>query len=325
MQTTHAPDDPTKAAHLAMTLKKDVLAKVLKHLNESELSRLKHAYEREQALGGREEHLLRAGKEFLEAATSNGASEHFKEALVLALGEDSAAQILRQDRWRTIASKAKPAALAAILKDERPEVVGIVLSKLPADYSAELISHLPPQVRGRSIECLAMSAPIASAASDALAQALEEALKGGGGETDQTAGTKTAAAMLNQLDSDVAHAIIEQIRAADPDRAARIENEMFHFENLLMLESRVLERILSEVPTDKLTTALKGMASEQRDIILGSLTDQVKAMVTQELEDAGRVPASEVRNARRAISNLALQMEREGKVRLHPDQTELVG
>lgn len=176
MQTNHAVDEPTKAAYLVMTLKKDVLAKDLKHLNESELSRLKHAYEREQAVGGKEEQMLQVDKEFLEAASSNGTAEHFKEALVLALGEDNAAQIPRQDRWRSIASKAKPTALAAILKDERPEVVGIVLSKLPADYSAELIFHLPPEVLGRSIECLATSAPIASAASDALAQALEEAL-----------------------------------------------------------------------------------------------------------------------------------------------------
>ncbi len=325
MQENRAINDPTKAAYLVMTLKKDVLAKVLKHLNEGELARLRRAYDREQNLGSKEEQLVHAGKEFLEAVGHSGAAEHFKNALVLALGEENASQILRQDPWRAIAGKSSPSALAAILKDERPEVVGIALSKLPADYASELIAQLPEDVRGRSIECLATSAPIAAVASDALVRALEESLKDGGGDTDQVAGTRTAAAMLNQLESDVALAIVEQIRANDPDRAAKIERAMFHFESLLLLEGRTLERILGEVPTDKLTIALKGMASEQRDIILDSLTDQVKLMVTQELEDAGMVPANEVRSARRAISKLALQMEREGKVRLHPDETELMG
>lgn len=316
---------PVKAAHLVMTLKKDVLAKVLKHLNEGELSRLMRAYNQEQEAGGGQAALVQTGKEFLQATNNSGASGHFKEALVLALGEDSASQILRQDRWRAIATKAKPEALAAVLKDERPEVVGIVLGKLPGNYAAELIAHLPDEIRARSIECLAASAPLSLTATDALAQALEESLTGGDSEGDQAAGTKTAATMLNQLESDVAFAIVEQIRATDPDRAAKIEHEMFHFENLLLLESRILERILSEVATDKLTIALKGMPPEQREIILGSLTDQVKLMVTQELEDAGMVPARDVRNARRFISNLALQMERDGKVRLHADQTDLVG
>ncbi len=327
MQTSLASEHPVKAAHLVMTLKKDVLAKVLKHLNEGELTRLMRAYEHEQAEGGKEAALVQTGKEFLEASANTGASGHFKEALVLALGEDSASQIFRQDRWRTIAAKAKPATLAAILKDERPEVVGIVLSKLPSSYSAELVAELPDEVRAKSIERLAASTPVASAAADALARALEESLVGGDNDgIDQNAGTKTAAAMLNQLESDVALAIVEQIRTTDPDRATKIEHEMFHFENLLLLESRILERILSEVPTDKLTIALKGMPSEQREIILGSLTDQVKLMVTQELEDAGMVPASEVRKARRAISTLALQMERDGKVRLHAvEQADLVG
>lgn len=322
--TGEQAQESNKAAILATAMNKEVLAKVLKHLNESELTRLMQVYDHEQANPTSDEaKLLAVGKEFLEA-TSRGATGHFKEALVLALGEDSAAQIFRRDRWRAIATRTRPAALAALLKDERPEAIGFVLGKLPAQYAAEVVGQLPTEIRAQSIERMSRNTSMPSAASDALARAIEEGLTSGPAESDQGAGNKAAAATLNQLEVDVAMAIIEQIRSTAADQAAAIEREMFHFESLLTLDARTLGLILGGVQTDRLTLALKGMPVEQRGILLEALSDQVKLIITQELEDSGRVPVSETRAARRDITNRALQMERDGKIRLRSDQQEMV-
>lgn len=325
LPTEENSDQSSKAAALIRVLDKDVLVKVLKHLNESELSRLTQAYDSE---GGErhpdEQKLIGVAREFLASTATSSPSGHFKEALVIAVGEENASQILRQDPWRGIAKRISPVALADLLKDERPETVGIVLGKLPSVFSADILAHLPDQMRADGIERLTRSNPLAAASADALAAALEEGLSGATGESDSRAGIKAAAAMLNRIDSETALAIVEQIRAIEPARAEALEHEMFHFENLLTLDSRVLERILSEVQTDKLTTALKGLPDEQRDIILAALTDQVKMMVTAELEESGRVAASDVRAARREISTLALQLEQEGKVQLHADEREML-
>jgi flagellar motor switch protein FliG len=320
---TDSSTRPNKAALFAMALSKDVLAKVLKHLNESELARLTQAYDQEAAGKPDEASLIGVGREFLELA-AGGASAHFKEALVLAVGEDGASQIMRQDPWRALAQRVPPATLAALLKDERPETIGIVLAKLPAAYSSDLFALLPEEARAKSIERLTRSGSVAAAAADALAAALEESLNNGAGESDQQAGIKAGAAMLNRLDGEAALAIVEELRATEPGCAAGLEREMFHFEDLLKLDGRVLERILSEVPTDKLTIALKGMPAAQRDVIFNALTDQVKQMVSLELEDSGSVAVAEIRTARREISTLALNMDRDGKVRLHPDDQEMV-
>ncbi|MGH7839574.1 MAG: hypothetical protein ACREQC_17365, partial [Candidatus Binataceae bacterium] len=172
-----------------------------------------------------------------------GAGGHFKEALVLAVGEEGASQIMRQDPWRALAKRVTPATLAALLKDERPETIGIVLGKLPAVYSSDLLALLPEQARAQSIERLTRSGAVAAAAAaDALAAALEESLSNGPGDSDQQAEVRAAAAMLNRLDTEAALAIVEQLRATEPACAAALEREMFHFEDLLKLEGRVLER-----------------------------------------------------------------------------------
>ena len=121
-QDAKTVDGLNRASLLVMTLDKPVLARVLKHLSPKELTRLMGGYE--AAIGTAEAHLQMAtvGKIFLSSEPAASAST-FKDALVMAYGEDNADQILRHDQWRTIAERVKPETFAAVLRDERPEAV----------------------------------------------------------------------------------------------------------------------------------------------------------------------------------------------------------
>ncbi len=315
-----------KAALLMSTLDKPVLAQVLKHLKSSELARLKQVYEQQAASGSpSEEQLTAVGKEFLESGGHQGAS-HFKEALVLALGPQNAERITRQDYWATMSKRVKPKALAGLLQGERPEAVAIVLSQLPAQYGAEVLSHLPDELRGAAVERLARSDRVPTTALDAILGAIEENFRNRppADEGERSGGVKRAVAILNQLDSDAAKAIVDRIRGADAARAEAIERGMFHFGNFLKLDNQILQRILSEVKPERLALALKGIVPAQREPIFAALPDQVKLVVTQEMEDSGKVPMRDVRSARSELTNLVIQMDREGKIRLRQD-ADLVG
>jgi len=315
-----------KAVVLMATLDKPVLAQVLKYLSTAELSRLQQVYQQQLANGlPSEEQLTAVGKEFLQRRGQH-ASDHFKDALVLALGPQNAERITRQDYWATLSERVKPEALAGLLQGERPEAVAIVLSQLPPEYGAEVLSHLPEELRINAIERLARSDRISTSALDAILGAIEENFKtlGPAGDADGDTGARRAVALLNQLGSEAAKAILDRIRTDDAARAEAIEREMFHFEDFLKLDDRILQRVLSEVKPERLALALKGTTEEQRKPVFAALPDQVKQVVTQEMEDSGKVPLREVNSARSEITNLATKMDHEGKIRLRQD-ADLVG
>ena len=323
MEAQESKDDGlNRAVLLTMTLEKPVLARVLKHLSSKELTRLVQAHDAIAKSGAPSSALLmEAGTRFL-SSESNGSSSNFKDALAMAFGRDGADQILRQDQWRTIAERVKPEKFAAVLRGERAEAVAITLSQLPPRFAAEVLAQLPEQQRVAAIESLSRAEAAPKGGLEAILRAVEQSVSATAmdEDPDRKTAAKRAAAVLNQLDSENAAAIIEHLRAGDPEGAALIEGEMFQFTDFLKLENRAMQGVLAEVRPERLARALKGITDEERAVIFAALPEQVRTVVEAEISESGPVPAREVKAARREISELAIQMDRQGRIKLRVEQ-----
>ncbi len=327
METNEAKpaDGLNRASLLLMTLDKPVLARVLKHLSPKELTRLMTGYEAAVGTGkAQSSQMASVGKIFLSSEPANSAST-FKDALVMAYGEDNADQILRHDQWRTISERVKPETFAAVLRDERPEAVAMALSQLPPRFAAEVLGRLPEQLRAEAVDNLAYAESAPRSALDAILRAVEESFHGKASseEGNQKAGAKRAAAMLNQLDADKATAIVTHIRNRDAKRASAIEDEMFHFADLLKLDNRSLQTVLVEIRPERIALALKGITEDEKILVFGALPEQVKVVVESEMSESGRVPAREVKAARRELTEMAINLDRQGKIHIHGEEESL--
>jgi flagellar motor switch protein FliG len=317
----------SKAALLMLSLDQTVLAGVLKHLSQDEVTIVTQHYDRQMANAQpSQDEMLAACREFLEQQHGQTSSGHIKDALTMAFGTKAAGDMFRDDQWRAIAERVEPESLAAFLQGERAQTVAVVLSQLPPRYAAEVLSRLPEELRAESVDRFCRSERVASQTLDALLRAIEEnfANRTAADTREQGNGVQRAAAVLNQLESDVATKIVDRIRAADPARAGAIEQEMFHFNDLLRIDPKSLQLVLSEVKPERLALALKGIPEELRNGIFAALPDTVSSIVKEEIETAGRVPVREVQSARQELTNLALQLDREGKIHIRSGQ-EMIG
>jgi flagellar motor switch protein FliG len=310
------PGGQKKIAMFVSMLESNTLARLLKQLSDRERLQVIEAYQNfSYEAPASTPDLVGVAKSFLETKAVS-APNHFKEALEIAFGPGAAMRFGSSTQWAEIAERVKPAAMAEFLNSERANTIAVVLSQLPPSYAAEVLPLLAEERRCAAIDVLASGLNLSNGVLDAVLSAVQENLDSIKLVSDPGQGARQVAAMLNQVDYQVADAIVERIRQRDPNCATSIKEEMFHFEDLVKLDNRALQMILAEVKPERLALAMKGTPPATREAVFAALAEQVKKMVVQEMEDLGKVPGQDVRAARREVIDLALQMSRDGKIRL---------
>jgi len=316
-----------KAAVLILALDRHVLSSVVKHLRSDEVSRLMEHLEQDVNFSRPDENELKLViNEFLSARKGPAPALHLREAMEEAFGEHAADHIMRNQRFRTITEKMEPQSLARILQNEGPQLSAAILAHLPHRYAADVLAEFPAEARAKTVERLAAGSKVTEMALDAILKVIEEegAAHAVAGSGDKQGGVQVAAAVLNQMDAENASEIVRLIRQSDPDRATAIEQEMFHFHDVLALDGISLEKVLGGVEMRRLATALKGLPDQQREAVFKSLPESQTEVLRDEMESLGRVPAREVHAARREIVNRALELDREGQIRARPNE-EMMG
>jgi len=129
-------------------------------------------------------------------------------------------------------------------------------------------------------------------------------------------GVKTAAGILNLMDSDAEAAITVSITEKDADLAKELLDSMFVFENLLSVDDRGIQSILREVQSDTLIVALKGTDDEMKEKIFSNMSSRAAEMMREDLDAKGPVRLKDVEEAQKAILETATRMAEAGDISL---------
>jgi flagellar motor switch protein FliG len=126
-------------------------------------------------------------------------------------------------------------------------------------------------------------------------------------------GVRTAAEILNFMNSAEEDAVVASLRALDADLAQRIVDEMFVFENLLDIEDHAIQLIIKEIDTAVMTVALKGASEELRDKFLKNMSSRAAEMLRDDLDAQGPVRMSKVEEEQKAILQVARRLADAGE------------
>jgi len=97
---------------------------------------------------------------------------------------------------------------------------------------------------------------------------------------------------------------------------------MFGFEEIGRLSAGDMQRLLREVDTVQLATALKGASEPMRAKVCGALTKRAAEGLREELELLGSVKHREIETAQDAIIQIVRRLEDEGQITLESDAAE---
>ncbi len=315
-----------RAAILLLTLGEQEAAQVLKHMGAKEVQRIGTAMAKLTGVSRDEvQGVVSDFNASVESQTSVGVGtdEFLRKVLVDALGQDKAASIIdrinigRSTKGLEALKWMDPRAVGELIRLEHPQIISIVLAYLDPDQSAEVLQHLPANVRSEVVVRIATLDGVQPTALSELDDILEKQFAGNqGGVTSVLGGAKAAADIINCLEPSMEGAIMEQITRADAALSQRIQDLIFVFDNLIDLDDRSMQELLRQVPGDRLMLAMKGSEEALKEKIFKNMSQRAAEMLKDDLEAKGPVRISEVEAAQKEILQSARKLAEAGAINL---------
>ena len=251
-----------------------------------------------------------------------GSLESTERLLMKTLPRERAAQIMEEIRGpagRTMWDKlgnVHEALLANYLKNEYPQTVAVVLTKVKPDHAARVLSLLP---EGLAMEVVMRMLRMEAVQKEALA-GVERTLRADFMANLARARGRDAheamAEIFNSLDRHAEARLLAALEERDRDDAERVRALMFTFEDLHRVDGPGVQALLRAVEKDRLALALKGGSEALRELFLRNMTERAAKLLRDDIAALGPVRLRDVDEAQAAIVALAKDMAAQGQLEL---------
>ncbi|MCR5085716.1 MAG: flagellar motor switch protein FliG [Succinivibrionaceae bacterium] len=319
-------DGIDKASILMLSLNEDDAAQIFRNLQPKQVQRLgvrmAEITQMDQAK------VNAVHKTFLSSITKHsniglGSPDFVRNALTAALGQDRATNVIDQisltsgSRGLDSLKWMDARQVATIIQNEHPQIQTIVLSYLEPEQSAQILSQFREQTRIDLIMRIATLEEVQPAALQELNEIMEKQFAGSAGaKTAKIGGLKSAAGIMNFLDTNTESQIMDAISAQDKEMGNAIKDLMFVFDNLIDVDDRSIQSILREAPNDVLEKALKGADDKLREKMFKNMSSRAAASMKEDLAAMGPTKLSDVESAQKEILTIAHKLADKGEIML---------
>lgn len=209
----------------------------------------------------------------------------------------------------------KPDQLAQLIKDEHPQTITLVIVHLKPEIGSEVLSLLPDEIKA-DIACrIASLDKVQSGMVEEIDKIFQETLKNKDQTTIQEAGgVAKLAELLNQIDGTISQQIIDDIEEQNPELADEIRQNMFIFEDIVLVDDRGLQQVLRSVESSELALALKAASDDVKSHIFRNMSERAVEILKEEMDVSGAVRMKDVTDAQQKITRIIQDMERKGEL-----------
>jgi flagellar motor switch protein FliG len=317
---------PQKAAVLLFSLGEDLAAEIVKNLDEDEVRKLGGSMSRVFSLAPEvfrsvfsEFHQLAASPQSL-ALNSGQRSTFIKNVFSKAIrgekGQTLIEEIQKKGRENLFQKirKLDAKTLAKFIGNEHPQTIAVVLSHLDPSHAAGILQELPEGVQNDVLFRIAQLEKVPPAILEEIDQILQEEISVVENvEAGKVGGVRSAAEILNQMDSSAETKVLQALEEQQQGLADEHRRWMFTFEDLVRVDDRSIMAILKEVEADTLKVALKTASDELKERIFKNMSERAVTMIKEDLEVMGPVRLKDVEAAQVAVIKIGKKLEGEGK------------
>ncbi|MCR0980893.1 flagellar motor switch protein FliG [Roseomonas pecuniae] len=323
---------PQKAAVLLLTLGEEQARRLFGRLHEDEIRDVSAAM---ATLGAIDAAVVEElCKEFSDSLGATGkligSFETTERMLLKTLPPDRVAQIMEEIRGpagRTMWDKlgnVSEAVLANYLKNEYPQTVAVVLSKVRPDHAARVLALLPEGFAMEVVMRMLRMETVQKEALEGVERTLKMEFMSNLARASRQDSHEVMAEIFNNLDRAAEGRIMAALEERNHESAERIRALMFTFDDLSRLDGQGVQLLLRSVDKDKLALALKGASETLKDLFFGNLSERAAKMLKDDIAALGAVRLRDVDEAQAMMVAMAKDLAASGQIQLEDGQEQMI-
>ena len=315
---------PRKAATLMLALGEEQAAKIFGQLHEDEIRDLSLSMAGLGTVSSVqvEEVVREFTALFGQTGSLVGSYDATERLLLKTLPKERVTQIMEEIRGpagRTMWDKlgnVNEAVLANYLKNEYPQTVAVVLSKVKPDHAARVLSLLPEAFAMEVVMRMLRMETVQKEALDGVERTLRSEFMSNLARGQRRDAHEVMAEIFNNLDRAAETRILNALEQRNRESAERIRALMFTFDDLQRVDGPGIQLLLRAVPKDKLVLALKGASEPLRDMFFRNLSERASKLLKDDLAALGPVRLRDVEEAQAVIVAQAKDLAAQGQIQM---------
>ena len=311
-----------KAAVLLLALGPDFGRPILEELDDMEIRQLSRAMVR---LGPITQDMLdNLLVEFVTTISANGTmsgnSETTQRLLLSFLPPDRVDAIMEEIRgpagrnmWEKL-SNVQEDVLANYLKNEYPQTIAVVLSKVATDHASKVLAFLPEGLAMEVVHRMLTLEPVQKEILEKIETTLRTEFMSTLSHTKRRDSHEQMAEIFNSFDRQTEARFITTLEERDRDSADRIKALMFTFEDLARLEAGAIQTLIQKMDKRDLAIALKGASDTVKDVFFANMSARAGKVMKDDMQSMGPVRLKDVDEAQGRMVATAKDLAAKGEI-----------
>jgi len=313
---------PQKAGMFMLSLGPEQSGALFERMDDEEIRELSQAM---SSLGAMSSNMVeRLFVEFADQLSSAGGlvgSYTTTERLLTgALDEDRVNAIMEEMRGpagRTMWDKlgnVNESVLANYLRNEYPQTVAVVLSKIKSDHAARVLGVLPENFSLEVIMRMLRMEAVQKDILDHVERTLRSEFMTNLASATRRDSHEHMADIFNNLDRNTETRFMTALDERNRESAERIRQLMFTFDDLVRMDATGIQVLLRQVEKDQLALGLKGASEDVKDLFFSNMSERAGKMMREDMEAMGAVRLKDVDEAQAVIVTTAKALADSGEI-----------
>lgn len=208
------------------------------------------------------------------------------------------------------------AVLANYLKNEYPQTVAVILSKVRSDHAARVLTSLPEDFALECVQRMLRMEPVQREILDKIEATLRTEFMSNLARTSKRDSHEMMADIFNSFDRQTEARFIGALEERNRESAERIRALMFVFEDLSKLDPGGVQTLLRAVDKVSLGLAMKGASEGLREMFFSNMSERASKIMREDMESMGPVRLKDVDAAQMAMVQVAKDLAAKGDIML---------